>query len=157
MDNKKVSVVCTVNHSVSVNVRAIPFARVWLGKGSVQKIEKDMLEQIMYDPGVRYMFDNGILYIEEMDTKKELGLEPEDAKEPTNIIVLTDKQKRDCLIKLPYNKFTEMVDKLSMEQLSELAQYAIDNKMMDYERDKYIMDKCGRDIINAIRLADAGV
>lgn len=156
MDNK-VSVICTVNHTVSVNVKEIPFARVWLGKGSTQKIEKNILEQLMYDPGTRYMFDNGILYIEEMETKKELGIEPEDAEKPVNVIVLTDKEKRDCLIKLPYNKFTEMIDKLSIEQVSELAQYAIDNKMMDLERDRYIKDKCGRDIIKSIQLADAGV
>lgn len=150
--DNKVAVKCTVNHTVSINVRSVPFAREWLGKGAVQKIEMDVLEQIMYDPGVRYMFETGMLYIEEMEPKQALGLEPEQARTPVNIIVLDDKQKRDCLIKLPFNKFTELVDKLSIEQVRDLAQYAIDNNMMDLERDDYIKEKCGRDIIATIRL-----
>ena len=106
----------------------------------------------MFDVGVRNMFNDGVLYIEEMDVKKDIGLEPEDASEPVNIIVLNDKQKRDYLINKPYNEFTEMVDKLSLTQLNELVDYAIEKKLVDFERSEYIKSKCGRDIINAVRL-----
>lgn len=147
-----VNVKCTVNHQVGINVREIPFRRDWIGKDSVQKIEKEILEQVMFDPGVKYMFDNGILYIEDMDVKKELGLEPQDAVTPVNIIVLNDKQKRECLIKLSFENFKAKVDQLSRDQVNELAQYAIDNKLIDFERDEYIKQKCGRDIISSIRL-----
>lgn len=152
---EKIAVKCTVNHSVSIKVRSIPFACEWLGKDSVQKIDKEMLEQIMYDPGVRYMFETGMLYIEEMATKQELGLEPEDSTKPVNIIILDDKQKRNVLLKYSFAEFKKMIDKLSIEQVSELAQYAIDNKLLDPDRDDYIKEKCGRDIINAVRLARA--
>lgn len=148
----KVDVRCMVNHNVSIKVPAFNFSREWIGRDAVQKIDKDMLEQIMYDQGVRYMFDNGILYIEEMEVKKEIGLEPEDAAKPTNIIVLNDKQKRNCLVNLSFKEFKKIVDKLSIEQLSELAEYAINNKLIDYDRDEYIKEKCGRDIITAIKL-----
>lgn len=152
MEQEKISVICTVNHRVSVFVRAMAFSREWVGKGAVQKIDKETLEQLMYDPGTRYMFDKGILYIEDMEPKKELGLEPETATEPVNIIVLNDKQKRDCLIKLSYKQFCETVDKLSHDQQIELARYAIANKLIDFDRDEYIKSKCGIDIITAIRL-----
>lgn len=151
MENK-VNVKCMVNHAVGINVRSIPFRCEWIGKGAERKIDRDILEQIMYDPGVRYMFESGMLYIEEMETKQELGLEPEEAEEPVNIIILTDKQKRNCLINMPYNDFTSVVDKLSIEQLNELVDYAVENKLIDFERDEYIKNKCGRDIINTIRL-----
>lgn len=147
-----VNVKCMVNHTVGIYVREMQFRREWIGKNSVQKIDKEVLEQIMFDPGVRYMFDHGLLYIEEMDVKKELGLEPEDAKEPVNIIVLNDKQKREVLIKLSFADFKAKVDQLSRDQVNELAQYAIDNKLIDFERDEYIKQKCGRDIISSIRL-----
>ena len=147
-----INVRCMVNHQVGIYVREIPFRREWIGKDSVQKIEKDVLEQIMYDPGVKYMFDNGILYIEEMKVKKDLGLEPPEAEEPVNIIVLNDKQKRECLIKLSLENFKAKVDQLSVDQVNELAQYAIDHKLIDFERDEYIKQKCGRDIISSIRL-----
>lgn len=151
----KVSVICTVNHTVSINVPSLMFKCEWLGKGATRPIDKEMLEQIMYDPGVQYMFDTGMLYIEEMETKKELGLEPAEAKEPVNIIVLNDKQKRNVLINYSFTEFKKMVDKLSLEQTNELAQYAIDNKILDWDRDEYIKNKCGRDIMTSVRLAKA--
>ena len=148
----KVNVKCMVNHHVSIKGPSVNFAREWVGKDSVQKIDKETLEQIMFDVGVRNMFNDGVLYIEEMDVKKEIGLEPEDASAPVNIIVLNDKQKREYLINKPYEEFTAMVDKLSLTQLNELADYAIDKKLIDFDRDEYIKSKCGRDIINTIRL-----
>ena len=156
MINNKVPVVCTVNHPVSIYVSSIPFKREWMGKGSTQNIDMEILEQIMYDPGVSYMFNSGILYIEELQTKKDLGLEPENATKPTNIIILTDKQKRECLVSMPFDKFKKTVDKLSIDQISELAQYAIDNRLVDIDRDDYIKEKCGRDIYNTIRLNKEG-
>lgn len=152
MENK-ITVKCTVNHTVSINVRSIPFSCEWLGKGAEKKISQEILEQILYDPGVHYMFESGMLYIDELETKQELGLEPEDASKPVNIIVLDDKQKRECLIKKPLEEFKKIVDKLSLEQINELAQYAIDNKLVDLERDDYIKAKCGRDIYASIQLA----
>lgn len=151
-NNNKVSVVCTVGHMVSINVPAVPFKREWIGKGAVQKIDMDVLEQVLYDPGAKYIFDNGILYIEDMETKQELGLEPMDVEEPVNIIVLSDKEKRDLLINKPFDEFKATMDKLSVEQAAEVAQYAIDNKLLDLERDEYIKSKCGRDVITAVRL-----
>lgn len=148
----KINVKCMVNHHVSVKVPSVNFAREWMGKDNVQKIDKDILEQIMFDPGVRNMFNAGVLYIEEMEVKKEIGLEPEDATKPVNIIVLTDKQRREYLISKSFSEFTKMVDKLSIAQLNELADYAIKNKLIDFDRDEYIKSKCGRDIITAIKL-----
>ena len=52
------------------------------------------------------MIDSGMLYIEDMAVKKELGLEPEDAKEPVNIIVLSDKEMRHY-ITMPLAQFKE--------------------------------------------------
>jgi hypothetical protein len=152
-ENTKVNVVCTVNHSVCINVPSLLFKMDWIGKGSSRKIDKELLEQLLYDPGVQYMFNTGMLYIEEMETKKELGLEPEEAVEPVNIIILNDKQKRNVLINYSMKDFKDMIDKLSIEQVSELAQYAIDNRILDPDRDDYIMAKCGRDIMTAVRLA----
>ena len=139
-NNKKVSVVCTVGHMVSINVPSVPFKREWIGKGAVQKVDIDTLEQVLYDPGAKYIFDNGILYIEDMEQKQELGLEPVDAKEPVNIIVLSDKEKRNLLINKPLDEFKSIIDKLSIEQTTEVAQYAIDNKLPDLERDRHRRD-----------------
>ena len=37
------------------------------------------------------MLKAGVLFIDDLEFKKELGLEPEDAVEPVNVILLEDK------------------------------------------------------------------
>ena len=84
--SNKVKVFSNTIGEISINDRSVPFKMSWPARGAMRPIEEDKLEQLMYNPGVEYMFKTGELYIEDMDVKKRLGLEPEDAKEPTNII-----------------------------------------------------------------------
>ena len=60
--------------------------RVWNKKGQTLPVSKDLLREAIYKPGVENMFKTGVLYIEDMDFKIELGLEEEGAKQPTQII-----------------------------------------------------------------------
>ena len=85
--SNKVKVTSMTTGRLGVIIPEYNFNRTWPNKGSSMLVDKDVLEQLMFNEGVRYMFDNGMLYIEDMETKKELGLEPEDATEPVNIIV----------------------------------------------------------------------
>lgn len=152
MSTEKVLVKNMTNSPVTVISRALNFRREWPNKGMTIPIEKEVLEQLLYEPGIRYMIDSGILYIEDMEAKKELGIEPEDATEPVNIIVLSDKQRRQYMVNFSLEMFKEKVDELSYEQVEELADYAIENKLMDYDKCEYLKEKCGRDVIAAIRL-----
>ena len=148
----KVKVVSTVPQKVTVNMPDIRFSRTWPAKGAAVSIEKDTLNDLMYDIGFQNMISSGILYIEDMEVKKDLGLEPEDAKEPINIIVLSDKDKRTYLTTLSLIGFKEKIKKLSKDQLEQLCDFAIDNKLADIDKAKVLKEACGRDIIQAIRL-----
>ena len=150
----RVNVINKINSRVGVNVPELRFSREWLAEGQVIPIERETLDELMYDPGFKYMIDTGILYIEDMDVKKELGLEPEDATEPENIIVLDDKERRRYMVVLTIDEFKEKVDKLSFEQVCALADYAIEHKLMNLEKSKYLKAKCGKDTIRAIQLKD---
>lgn len=153
MENKdKVRIVSTIKHKIIVNVPDIRFSRTWPSAGSAVNVDKEMLEDLMYDPGFANMIQMGMLYIEDLETKKELGLEPEEATEPVNIIVLSDKDKRNYWTTLSLVGFKDKVKKLSRPQLEELADYAIDNKLVDIDKCKVLKEACGRDVINAIRL-----
>jgi 5-formaminoimidazole-4-carboxamide-1-beta-D-ribofuranosyl 5'-monophosphate synthetase len=109
----------------------------------------------MFEPGVKYMFDEGMLYIEDMEAKKELGIEPEDAKEPVNVIILNDKQRRQYWVNLSLNDFKKKVDELPREQVELLADYAIENRLVDVDKCDFMQEKCGRDIMTAIKLNKA--
>ena len=79
-------------------------------------IDKDVLEEAMYDPGVEYMFKTGILYINEMEDKIALGLEPEGATKPENIIILTDDEKKEWMSSKKQSwELKTMLEKLSYE------------------------------------------
>ena len=151
---EKVKVVSTVKSRMGVKVPEMRFSRQWLKKGSAVMIDRDILEELMYDSGFKYMIDSGMLYIEDMAVKKELGLEPEDAKEPVNIIVLSDKEMRHNMVTMPLAQFKEKVAELRKEQLETLVDFAIENRLADIDKAKYIKELCGKDIVRAIQLND---
>lgn len=151
-NSTKVKVINTTNGRLGVYVPTIPFRRDWLGKDASIPIEKETLEQLMYDPGFKYMIDTGMLYIEDMAVKKDLGIEPEDAEQPVNVIVLSDKERRYYMVNLSLKDFKEKVSALNREQLDLLVDYAIRNKIMDFDKSTFIKSICGRDIIHAIEL-----
>ena len=131
----KVKVVSQTKGLVSISLPYIPFKAQWRNAGAVIK--------------------EGMLYIEDMGAKKELGLEPVDAEEPVNIIVLTDKQRRQYWVNFPLDEFKKKVDELPKEQVELLADYAIDNRIIDIDKCDFMQQKCGRNIIRAIELNKA--
>ena len=149
----KVNIVNTTRGSVFVEVREIPFRHDWTVQGAKFAVEHDVLEQLMYDKGFKYMIDTGMLYIEDMEEKKALGIEPEEAKEPVNVIVLTDKERRRYMVNLSLEEFKEKVRKLSYEQVTQLADYAVANRLADFDKAEFLKELCGRDILQAIRLS----
>lgn len=149
----KVNIVNTTRGSVLVTVREIPFRHEWIAQGASFAVEHELLEQLMYDQGFKYMIDTGMLYIEDLEEKKALGIEPEEAKEPVNVIVLSDKDRRRYMVTLSLKDFKEKVRKLSYEQVMQLADYAIANRLADFEKAEFLKEICGRDIIQAIRLS----
>ena len=153
--DKKVKVTNLVSRRVNVTLPEMRFRRVWETKGAVRTIPFDELEEAMYNPGVEALFRNGVLGIEDMSVKKELGLEPEDAEEPVNIIVLNDQQRKRYLTVLPLPEFKDKVKELSRDQIQELAKFAIDNELIDFEKDSYIKELIDIDIIGSIQLNKA--
>lgn len=149
----KIKITSTTVGEVSVFQPSIPFRMSWPAKGSTRAIEEEILEQLLYTPGFKRMIDSGVLYIEDMDVKKRLGIEPEDATEPVNVIVLSDQEKNKYLKMYSADKFKEEIKKLSHEQLIDLADYAIDNKIADFDKSEILEKACGKNIVKGIQLA----
>ena len=150
--NKKVKVVSLVSQRVVLSVPDIRLRRVWERKGAVATIPFDQLEEAMYSPGVERLFTNGILGIDDMEVKIALGLEPEDAKQPVNIITLTDDQRKRYLTVMPLHEFKEEIKKLPIEQINELAAYAIEHEILDYDKSEIIQKYIDVDIMRAVKL-----
>ena len=153
MNDEKVLVKSAVNAKVGITLPEYRFKQEWNRKGAKAFFDKQMLEDIMFEPGVEYMFKNGILYIEDMETKKELGIEPEDATEPQNVIVLDENQMKRYLTVVPIHEFKEKMETLSKEQRVEVVQFAIANEILPaFDKCEYFKKRVGIDIMSAIKL-----
>lgn len=151
----KVKIKNLISSRVNINIPDIRLNRVWEKKGAVKAVPFDQLEEAMYNPGVEALFTEGILGIEDMEVKKRLGLEPEDAEEPVNIIVLDDAQRKRYLTVMPKSEFKTKINDLPLEQVKELAQYAIENEIADFDKAEIIKKMIGTDIISSIQLKKA--
>lgn len=154
MENK-VKVVNLISSRVNINIPDIRLNRIWERKGAVKVIPFDQLEEAMYNPGVEALFREGILGIDDLEVKKALGLEPDDATEPVNIIVLNDTQRKRYLTVMPTSEFKAKVKELPIEQVRELAKYAIDNEIAAFDKAEIIKKMIGTDIIGTIQLNKA--
>ena len=151
-DKEKVTIVSTVNGTVGIYLPDLRFRKEWTRKGMKVQVDKELLEDILYDPGSEYMFKTGMLYVEDMDVKKELGLEPEDATQPVNIIVLNDKDKERYLKNLPLHEFKEKVKELSVEQRRDLVDYAVEHEVISFDKNEVLEELVGLNPMKMIQL-----
>lgn len=152
MEKEFVNVISTVNGTVGIYLPDLRFRKDWTRKGQRQKIDKELLQDIMYDPGSEYMFRTGMLYIEDMEVKKEIGLEPEEATEPTNVIILDDAQLKRYLTVMPMLDFKENVKKLPIEQVKNLVDYAVQTENISFDKAELLEEITGLNAMKMIQL-----
>lgn len=150
--NKKVKIKSLTNGQVVIKNDDLRVRRVWERKGAVKTIDLEVLEELIYDPGVEYMFRQGMLDIEDLEVKKAIGLEPEDATEPVNIIIFDEKKMDRLMTVMPFYEFKAEVDKAPIEQVRALVEHAIRKEHTDFEKCEYLKKLTQVDVINAIKL-----
>lgn len=158
MDNRKVMIENLTKGTAAIIEPHLNMKLIWQTQGAKRPVDLELLKQAMYSPGVETMFREGVLRIAEkdaMDILVELGLEEEGAKEPENVVILTDGQRKRLLSSAPIVELEEMLEKLPLEQMRALVDYAVDNKMTDYERCSLIKEASGFDIIKTVELNKA--
>ena len=149
---KKIKITNNSNQYVVLSDRALNFKAVFERRGVTRLVDLEILQQMIYSAGVEILFKQGVLVIDDMEAKIALGLEPEGAKEPVNIITLTDAQKRRHLTVSPMNEFKELIDKMPLEQVKELARFAIANELVgNMEKVDYLQSKTNINILKGIQ------
>ena len=94
-----------INGNISIKKPHLGLNRQWQRFGQKMRIPFDILEEALWDEGVRNLFSTGYLYIENLQDKIDLGLEPEGVKEPVNIINLDAKKMEEMWKTLPIDVF----------------------------------------------------
>ena len=98
------------------------------------------------------MFKNGVLFIEDMEFKIELGLEAEGTKVPTQILAVDDKYLNRVLKLMPLVDMKKAIDDMTLIQRQELVDYAVKQNDVQLDRLDVISKKCNVDILKAIEL-----
>ena len=150
--NDKVIVTSMVNGLVSINMPQHRLVRAWPQKGAKLPVDKDALREAIYEPGVEYMFKNGMLYIDDMDFKIELGLEEEGAKEPTAIVPVDEKYLERLLKRMPVSEMKVVIKDMNSEQRQELIDYAASRTDLQMDRITAIKEITGTDLFKVIEL-----
>ena len=148
----KIKVISAVDGRCVINNRDLGIRRQWQGRGASVIFTKEQIEGLMYDPAFSNMVNEGYLYIEDMEVKKELGIEPEDAETPT-IILLNEKELNRFWKIIPFAQFKVETQKLTKQQITSLAEYAIKHgNDGSIDKANYLTSISGFNILKGIEL-----
>lgn len=146
-----------VNSRVSIEDPTTRVSIKWERKGAIRTINKEDLEQLVYLPGVEYMFREGVLDIVEPNREKilvDLGLQEEDGS--NKIIILSEDEMKKMMSEVTsVSAFRKKVSELPKEQVNELVDYCVENKILNYEKTDILKSKTGKDIYSMVRLRQA--
>ena len=150
----KVKIRNTADCEVTVSLPDLRFRRSWPKKNSVIPVDFAILEEGIFDPGFANLINSGVLYIEDMDTKIALGLEPEGAQEPQNIIILNDSQILRLVKVDSYADFEKEPEDISEERVNNICDYVMANERMgmDPQKAELLKKRTGIDVIKSIQL-----
>ena len=146
-DIRMVTLRSTVNYPVNVFSTAYNINRDFTTLGARQVLPFDVVQQLLWDNGFKYMIEHGILYIDDMQTKIDLGLEEPDTTVPTRIRVLEPAQIEKLLKQSSYDEFVKEMNGLSVEQLDNIVDYAVKNNIVDINKSDFLKKYTGRDIV----------
>ena len=150
--NETVIVTSMVKGIVSLNQPQHRLVKTWPRKGTKLPVSKEALREAIYEPGVEYMFKNGMLYIDDMEFKIELGLEEEGAEVPTAIIPVDEKYLERLLKRVPVFEMKTAIKNMNGEQVQELIDYAATQTDLQMDRITAIRELTGTDLFKVIEL-----
>ena len=150
--NERVMVTSMVSGRIGLVLPRLHINKVWPKKNTKLPVEKDVLREAIYEPGVEYMFKQGLLYIDDMDFKIELGLEEEGTKAPTNVIPMDEKYMNRILKLMPIAEMKKAISAMNDNQKRELIDFASEQNDISFDRMDVIKKLTGIDVVKVIEL-----
>lgn len=150
--NERVIVTSMVSGRIGLVLPRLHINKVWPKKGTKLPVEKEVLREAIYEPGVEYMFKQGLLYIDDMDFKIELGLEEEGTKAPTNVIPMDEKYMSRVLKLMPIAEMKMAISAMNDNQKRELIDFASEQNDISFDRMDVIKKLTGIDVVKVIEL-----
>lgn len=148
----KVKVISSFDGRCGIDNSDLHISRRWPARGASVMLDKEIVEELMYDDAFKNMIEDGTLFIDDMELKKELGIEPEDAETPT-IIYLSDKELERFWKNMPLAQFKVEVKKLRKAQIDSLVDYAVEHgDDGSIPKANFLTEISGRNVLKGIEL-----
>lgn len=149
---RKVKITNMANANVSVRLDELKIAKSWPKKGASFNFDFETVREALFDIGFLNMIKCGTLYIENKQDRIDLGLEVEGEE---IFVPLKDNQLIKLLKVDPASELEKVMQKANETQRDEIAEFAINNKILDIEKNKIIKKYTERDVINTVKLLEA--
>lgn len=156
MTNDIIMVKSAADAVVVMNLPELSFRRVWQKKGAKFPIDRKILLQAYYNPGVTALFEEGILVTDDEAFLVEVGLKEEGGE--AKVIELTDAYKVRLVKTMPLMEVEREIKKLTRSQIEELVDYAILHYTeMSMDRVDLFSKISGKDVMGAIKIYRASL
>lgn len=163
MDTKTVKIKNLTNGQLSIVLPELKYNRTFEKKGVIKPMPFETLQEAMWDPGFSYMLKHGMIEILDKEACQDLGVaitntvedfvkEKENPENEEVVLLLDDNQKKRYLTVAPISELKAVLKKLTIDQKQDLAEFAIANKYLDFERADVIKKATKIDIIAAAKL-----
>ena len=149
--NDKIMVESMVKGTVSINVPHLRISKTWPRKGAKLPLDAEFLKEAIYDPGIEYLFKKGILFIHDMDSKIELGLEEEGTVTPTLIPLMDEKYMLRLLTVMPLAEMKMELKKMNEVQNNELIEFDSGRNEVNIDRLTAIDEAFGTDMLGVVK------
>ncbi len=152
MSERRVKVASRVKGIITLSNPDIRFRREWLKKGQVVTLPFDILQDMIYEDGVKAMFDQGILEIIDKADRVALGLEEDSGEEGIKAPkFVTENQMLATLVTGTVPELKKLMDEMPRAQLEELVELAVEKEITSMDKVDAIEKKTGKNVIKLVQ------
>ena len=159
MENKKnIMLKNLTNGELILSFPELHYKRTFERQGVMKPMPLEILEEAIWDTGFSNMLKSGAIEIVDKEVGKENGIVAATTVEEFNeaitnqevetvVLVLDDKQKKRYMTVAPISELKQVLLRLTRDQREELAEFAVNNRLLDIDRAEVLQQITGIDII----------
>jgi hypothetical protein len=150
---KKVKIISYTNDAIRFYVPSLRVNRLFEKYGQSFLFDADIVEEMFYYPSIENLFVKGLFYIDDKELRVKLNLEEDDGTVAETVTApISDATILAHLKTKPIGEFKKYVENLPIEQQMRFVDVAVANKILDYEKNMFLKEITGKDIMKIIQL-----
>jgi len=152
---KKIKITSCTDRVTRIKLPELRVNRLFEKEGQSFLFDEDVVEEMFYYPAIEKAFRDGLFYIDDKDLRVKLELEEESGEIAETVTAPISNTTILSYLKVkPFNEFETFFNDLPMSQKLRFVDIAIENKIVDYQKNGLIKEATGKDIMKIIQLSE---